>query len=61
MSAVTWRLRVRADWIQAFAQAEVEATQELERAVFVSFRLRSASLFHRFFSFMGVRQRTHWV
>ena len=42
MAAVTRRLRGRTDRIQAFAQAEVEATQELERAVFVSFPLRSA-------------------
>nr|XP_020194210.1 kinetochore protein Nuf2-like [Aegilops tauschii subsp. strangulata] len=34
MAAVTRRLRGRTDRIQAFAQAEVEATQELERAVF---------------------------
>nr|XP_020183203.1 nuclease SbcCD subunit C-like [Aegilops tauschii subsp. strangulata] len=34
MAAVTRRLRGRTDWIQAFAQAEVEATQELECAVF---------------------------
>nr|XP_020184510.1 ensconsin-like [Aegilops tauschii subsp. strangulata] len=34
MAAVTQRLRGRTDRIQAFAQAEVEATQELERAVF---------------------------
>ena len=37
MAAVTRRLRGRTDRIQAFAQAEVEQTRELERAVFVSF------------------------
>nr|XP_020158764.1 translation initiation factor IF-2-like [Aegilops tauschii subsp. strangulata] len=35
MPAVTRRLRGRMDRIQAFAQAEVEATQELERAGFL--------------------------
>nr|XP_020185938.1 uncharacterized protein LOC109771650 [Aegilops tauschii subsp. strangulata] len=34
MAAVTRRLRGRTDRIQAFAQAEVEATQEPERAMF---------------------------
>ena len=34
MSAVTRRLCGRMDRIQSYAQTEVEATQELERAVF---------------------------
>ena len=37
MTAVTRRLRGRADRIEAFAQAEVKVTQELERVVLVSF------------------------
>ena len=61
MAAVTRRLRGRTDRIQAFALAEVEATQELERAFFLSFLLHSAFLFFRYFFFVGVLQRTHWV
>ena len=41
MVAVTRRLQGRTDRIQAFAQDEVEATQDLERAIFVSFHLFS--------------------
>ena len=52
MTVVTWRLRGRAELIQAFAQVVVEATQELERTVFVSFPCSLLFLFCCFF-FVG--------
>lgn len=53
MNAVSRHLHGRLDRLEAFAQAEVERTRDLERAMLVSF-------FCNFF-FVGARQRTHWL
>ena len=53
MHTVSRGLRGQTDRIEAFAQAEVERTQDLDHAVLVSF-------FYNFF-FVGAHQRTHWV
>ena len=53
IDVVSRRLRGRTDRLGAFAQAEVERTRDLERAVLVSF-------FCNIF-FVGARQCTHWV
>ena len=53
LDAVSRRLRGRTERLEAFAQAEVERTRDLERAVLVSLLV--------IFFFVGARQRTHWV
>ena len=53
MYMISRHLRGRTGRLEAFAQAEVDRTWDLELAVLVSF-------FCNFF-FVGARQRTHWV
>ena len=53
LDVVCRRLRGRTERLEAFAQAEVERTRDLERAVLVSLLA--------IFFFVGARERTHWV
>ena len=53
LDAFSRRLRGRTKRLEAFAQAEVERTRDLERVVLVSLLV--------IFLFVGARQRTHWV
>ena len=53
LDAVSHRLGGRTEQLEAFAQAEVERTRDLECAVLVSLLT--------IFFFVGARQRIHWV
>ena len=55
---ISRRLRGRTERLEAFAQAEVERTHDLERVILVS---SSFFLFSCDFILVGARQRTHWV